>query len=99
VANSCVHGGECRIDADCGPGGYCSPSQVGVLCVCPSPALCDPGPCGSGSCACGDACGHAYYCHTSRDACIDDSDCGPEATCNYDKLEKRWTCAFCRPVP
>jgi hypothetical protein len=94
-----VHGGDCRIDADCGPGGYCSPSQVGVLCSCPSPALCPPGThCEPGPCTCDDACGHAYYCHTSSDACIDDSDCSQGATCNYDTVEKHWTCANCQPL-
>ncbi len=32
VANSCVAGGNCRVDADCGLGGYCSPSLVGGSC-------------------------------------------------------------------
>jgi hypothetical protein len=27
TANACVGGSQCRIDSDCGPGGYCSPSQ------------------------------------------------------------------------
>jgi hypothetical protein len=26
TANVCVMGSQCRVDADCGPGGYCSPS-------------------------------------------------------------------------
>src|SRR5580692_1375818 len=37
-ANSCLTGGNCRLDSDCGPGGYCSPSQVDSFCFCPSPA-------------------------------------------------------------
>jgi len=98
-SNSCVSGGNCRVDADCGSDGYCSPSHVGELCDCPRPELCGPGGhCEPGPCACGDACGHAYYCHTPDDACIDDSDCAP-ATCNYDTFEKRWTCATCWALP
>jgi hypothetical protein len=27
----CVSGSNCAIDSDCGPGGYCSPSLVGIL--------------------------------------------------------------------
>ena len=39
-ANQCMTGGNCRIDADCGPGGYCSPGSS-------SPCLCNR-PCGGG---------------------------------------------------
>ena len=31
VANFCV-GGNCRVDADCGQGAFCSPSRVGDIC-------------------------------------------------------------------
>jgi hypothetical protein len=105
AANRCQTDGNCRIDADCGTNGYCSPSQVGVFCFCPSPALCDPDTtsCYAGNtrvaCACGDSCGHGYFCHTSRDACTDDSDCESGGTCNYDTVEQRWICAYCWPVP
>jgi hypothetical protein len=57
--NGCVPG-NCRVDADCGMYGYCSPT----------PAL----PCsmvGWPFCQ-----GVGYYCHTSEDQCIDDGDCG-----------------------
>jgi hypothetical protein len=48
VPNECVPAGNCRVDSDCGPGGYCSPSNVGRLaCACVSRAPCD-GPDGSG---------------------------------------------------
>jgi len=36
----CVSGSNCAIDSGCGPGGYCSPSLVGILGDCPG--------CGSG---------------------------------------------------
>ena len=33
-ANHCLTGSECRVDADCGPGGFCSPSLPDqILCV------------------------------------------------------------------
>ncbi|HMC94032.1 MAG TPA: hypothetical protein VKO16_04605, partial [Polyangia bacterium] len=85
----------------------CSPSQVENFCVCPATALCGPdvactactqGACMSVPCACGDSCGHAYFCHTRQDDCVDDSDCTDSDTCNYDVLSKRWTCGWCIPV-
>jgi hypothetical protein len=92
----------CRNDIDCGPGGSCSPSQNGVLCFCPSTALCGPDDqCMAGntpvSCACGDSCGHGYFCHTPDDTCVDDSDCRNQDTCNYDRLNKLWSCSYCWP--
>jgi len=38
--NVCVKGGNCTVDSDCGPGGYCSPSVLDGLCTCPSEELC-----------------------------------------------------------
>jgi hypothetical protein len=107
MANSCQTTSNCRVDADCGPGGYCSPSQVNVFCFCLSPALCDKdsGYCCIGTdcspdyCACGDACGHGYYCHTLADDCVDDGDCETGDSCNYDTVVKRWTCGWCMPPP
>jgi hypothetical protein len=104
TANSCLTGGNCRVDADCGPGGYCSPSQIENFCFCPSPALCPDGGthCYAGQtevpCSCGDSCGHSYYCHTASDGCVDDGDCPAGETCNYDTVSARWDCATCWPV-
>jgi hypothetical protein len=104
-ANSCLTGGNCRVDSDCGSAGYCSPSQVNNFCFCPSPALCADGGgvCYDGnqqvSCACGDSCGHSYFCHTKSDRCVDDSDCDAGQTCNYDTVNARWDCGTCWPVP
>jgi len=39
AANVCLTGSNCRVDSDCGPGGYCSPSVL-ELCSCLSTALC-----------------------------------------------------------
>jgi hypothetical protein len=108
AANQCMTGGDCRVDGDCGSNGFCSPSLVGVsLCQCPgAPDLCgDSGlpRCYAGTtevpCECGDRCGHAYYCHTACDQCVDDSDCDGGATCNYDIITHGWTCQTCWPIP
>ena len=32
LPNYCVSGSDCRVDADCGPGGFCSPSQFDQWC-------------------------------------------------------------------
>jgi hypothetical protein len=52
AANFCFTSGNCTIDSDCGPGGWCSPSLVGMgFCTCGSYALCpDAGPGSIGSC-------------------------------------------------
>ncbi len=104
--NHCVTGSNCRVDSDCGPGGYCSPSILDNLCQCAgSPALCgDSGAeCFVNStpvpCSCGDSCGHGYFCHTRCDTCIDDSDCGGRGTCNYDVVNHLWDCSECMGVP
>jgi hypothetical protein len=102
-ANTCASASNCRIDSDCGPGGFCSPSVVDNFCDCPSTALCGPDVhCWAGNtpvpCSCGDGCGHGYYCHTPNDTCLDDSDCVGQGTCNYDRLNNLWFCAICWPV-
>jgi hypothetical protein len=108
AANVCSTGGNCRVDSDCGPNGYCSPSLVSVgLCQCPgSPSLCgDSGlpRCYINSvevpCVCVDVCGHAYYCHSACDDCVDDKDCDGGATCNFDIVSHHWACATCAPIP
>ncbi len=101
-ANRCVASGNCRIDSDCGVGGYCSPSHLGEVCACRSVDYCETvgSPCDPpDSCACGDSCGHAYYCHTPNDTCLDDSDCTGGATCSFDLAHENWACAVCGPVP
>jgi hypothetical protein len=78
--NMCVPG-NCHVDADCGTGGYCSPS----------PAL----PCNMNGrdlfCQ-----GVGYYCHTPKDECVDDSDCQGVgfAGCVYDPSPGYWKCEF-----
>ncbi len=84
VGNTCVPG-NCRVDADCGTGGYCSPS----------PAMpCDM----TGWDYCQDI---GYYCHTPNDRCINDSDCGagPGLGCVYSASDGEWEClAYAFPL-
>jgi hypothetical protein len=103
--NVCEESSNCRVDSDCGAGGFCSPSLVGAACQCPgSPDLCDSSThCFAGTtevpCSCGDSCGHGYYCHTPDDACLDDADCVGQGLCSYDRLKHRWSCLPCDRVP
>lgn len=108
--NACVTEGDCRVDADCGAGGYCSPSLVGISGSCVGAAACWPDA-GGGSCSmytpatgwvdvpclCPVSCGHGYFCHTPNDACIDDSDCEAGKSCNYDTEAKHWSCSSSVP--
>ena len=106
TANKCAIGSNCLIDADCGPGGSCSPSLLGssIDCVCVHQSFCQPdgggcfetGPDGvtkAVPCSCDGTCGHGYFCHTPKDSCLDDSDCAPgTGTCNFDLTSKLWMC-------
>jgi hypothetical protein len=95
-ANYCSALSNCRVDADCGAGGYCSPSLLEGFCTCLNPAYCDV-PCDG--CACGDSCGHGYFCHTARDGCLDDTDCESGQYCAFDKVEQRFFCQGCVVIP
>jgi hypothetical protein len=78
AGNQCVPG-NCRVDADCGVSGYCSPSPDSQ--------------CGDA----GDLC-LGYYCHTSHDQCVDDSDCTePANTCVYSVMLGYWQCQSYEP--
>lgn len=100
--NQCVTPSDCRVDADCGANGFCSPSLLGELCSCTSVDYCktigDTSLCTPGPCACGDSCGHGYFCHTPADTCLDDSDC-VSGRCSFDLAHRNWTCTACLPVP
>lgn len=74
--NHCLTMGNCRVDADCGSGGSCSPTLG--------------------------SCGHytgivGYYCHTGKDACINDSDCAQDGGlggyCAYNPAAGAWQCS------
>jgi hypothetical protein len=75
--NHCVGGvGGCRVDADCGPNGACSPSF---------------GSCGNYGGT------EGYYCHTSSDTCVDDSECtegGTMGYCMFETKMKKWQCSY-----
>jgi hypothetical protein len=106
AANECFDAGDCRLDSDCGPGGFCSPSLIGFgFCSCPTYDLCtdagpetgcsvsiDGGPPMSVPCLCGNTCAlPGFYCHTPCDECTNDSDCD-HGFCLFDAREHRWAC-------
>jgi hypothetical protein len=73
AGNVCV-GGNCVVDADCGPGGYCSPSMSE-----------------------GGACARfvGFFCHTSGDECVDDTECPSPGSCIFSATHWACTRAFC----
>jgi len=77
--NTCVASG-CRIDQDCGKGGYCSPS---------------PGSCGTKNelASLASTNGYPHYCHTIDDGCLDDADCKGADYCRYESSSRTWRCA------
>ncbi len=77
--NACLGGSNCRIDADCGPRGYCSRGTLGDRC-------------NGHAFICQLNCGHGYFCHTSKDTCGDDTDCTNGGVCAYDLDSRSWTC-------
>jgi len=103
---------QCFADFDCGSGVPCncrtSPSDfannwciTGSNCVLDS--NCGPGGYCSpsmidvlGSCP---GCGSGFFCHTSSDTCLNDSDCsaGVMPTCAYAPQTGRWGCATISP--
>jgi len=73
-----MSGSNCRIDADCGAGGYCSRSFA-------------PDYCNGHDAICGFNCGFGYFCHTPKDTCADDTDCAG-LHCLYDVDTQSWAC-------
>jgi hypothetical protein len=61
---------------------------------CGPDTYCSPGPC-----ACGDSCGHGYFCHTPADECLDDSDCPAGLACDFDLPHQHFICTGCLPPP
>ena len=76
VPNFCVTGSNCRVDADCGPNGFCSPSVIGSITCGYDPAVIASG----------------YFCHKEQDSCVDDSDCDSSSICAYSPQSNHWTC-------
>ena len=102
----------CNIDADCANGGVCvcrtSPTDTtNNHCVgggdgaCRVDADCGPkGACSPSLGSCGTYSGVVgYFCHSSSDTCVDDSECteGRMGYCMYVSSGKKWQCsyAFC----
>ena len=82
MLNFCATQSKCRIDADCGPDGYCSPSLLDLVQ-------------NNGYSVC-DGLATGYFCHTPNDRCTDDSDCN-QGTCNFDLTSQSWSCGPCYP--
>ena len=80
VGNRCL-GGNCQVDADCGPQGYCSPSRS-LTAILQDRDL--------------QSSWVGFYCHRSGDVCLNDADCsggyegGPY--CGYDSTQGAWAC-------
>jgi hypothetical protein len=101
--NRCLINSNCRVDDDCGPGGYCSPSQLsGCIRMCTVP-------CGSGThcyagatevpCACGQSCGAGYFCHTASDTCTNDCECNAVGSACTRQPNAGWACIPCAMLP
>jgi len=84
--NICLNASNCRVDADCGTGGYCSlskiPGNFNDL---------DGGAFGPGTLFIS-----GYFCRTANDCCIDDADCAPNGQhfdyCLYARFGTNWQC-------
>ncbi len=78
IANVCVPAGNCTVDSDCGPGGYCSPSPDN--CYTPSSYYCHTAL---------DACTNDSDCQlVDAGSCC----CEQVATCTYSVQAQRWQC-------
>jgi hypothetical protein len=92
----------CATDADCDPGKvcYCTAGDAAHCFYagnCRTDADCGGGATSYCSPAYGNDCGgyhwySSYYCHTTRDTCIDDSDCTGKNFCDYNVVSGRWEC-------
>lgn len=80
TANACVPPGNCTVDSDCGPGGYCSPSWE--TCNRPTPYYCHTKR---------DTCITDSDCYV-----VDASECyiAQAPPCEYDPQAQRWQCAL-----
>lgn len=79
LGNHCLVA-NCRTDADCGEGGFCSPSRGEIT--------------GYWNASSPDSF-TGYYCHTAADTCVNDTDCtvGPYgAHCAFDHSKQAWAC-------
>jgi hypothetical protein len=97
----------CFADADCGNNGVCvcrtggsnnhcagggGPGACRVDADCGAKGFCSPS---AGSCGPGYGI-QGYFCHTSSDTCVDDSDCqdgGLAGYCMFETTVKKWQCS------
>jgi len=100
--NWCLADSNCRVDDDCGPCGYCSPSQLsGCVRMCTVP--CETGShCYAGTtevpCSCSRSCGEGYFCRTADDTCTNDRECTADSACTR-QLAGGWACIPCAQIP
>lgn len=87
----------CMSDGDCAAGKTCACQDDGNRCV-PSNCRTDA-ECGGLGCSPTEArsCNSyggiiGYYCHTKKDSCTDQSDCGAHSSCDYEPSAGRWVC-------
>ena len=97
VYDGCASDGDCGISEVCGCHGTTYASPWSNSCVpgnCRLDADCGPHGFCSPASSLGECSGSlaGYYCHTSADACINDSDCGPQKICTYGLASHRWEC-------
>jgi hypothetical protein len=101
VANRCLPSSNCRLDADCGPGAYCSPSQIHTcIRLCPEQCPTGGGCFANGQpvpCACSTNCRTGYFCHSACDDCVDDADCDGGACTHLN--DGGWACLPCGDIP
>jgi len=101
MANRCLAGSTCRIDADCGECGFCALSVQRADLQCPIGSGCTLLDCDGGDtanrCVCTSIVSAAYVCHTRDDECADDSAClGLSAGyCAYVEAAAHWKCGVC----
>ncbi len=83
-ANVCVPGGNCAVDSDCGPGGFCSPSQSD-RCLYDPHYYCHTAL---------DTCENDSDCPAAPPECNDAGQCGcpTYSVCAYDTQAQHWAC-------
>jgi hypothetical protein len=75
---------------------YCfTLSNCSVDADCGDSAYCSPSFVAA-SCICeSPSCVEGYFCHTTRDLCVDDGDCPAMQSCGFDSNEQRFSCQPC----
>ena len=93
---------ECFSDADCPANTPCdcrdsASSSAPNSCLTGSDCRVDAD-CGAGNyCSPSPGLAAAYHCHTSRDTCVDDSDCRQPEYCAFNQQNGYWSCAVLLP--